>query len=56
VALEPYMAAVYHAPADELRLRALLLALRDAYHEALATGRDTLSRAEWILGDELDTA
>jgi hypothetical protein len=55
-ALEPYMAAVYHAPADELRLRALLLALRDAYHEALATGRDTRSRAEWILGDELDTA
>jgi hypothetical protein len=30
--------------------------LRDAYHEALATGRDTLTRAERILGHELDTA
>jgi hypothetical protein len=53
-ALEPYMAAVYAAPTDELRLRALLVAIRDGYHEALAAARVTLARAERVLGDELD--
>jgi hypothetical protein len=52
--LEPHMAAVYAAPADELRLRALLVALRDAYHESLAAARVTLERAERVLGDDLD--
>jgi len=52
--LEPFMAAVYAAPADELRLRALLVGLRDAYHEALAPARATLARAESVLGEDLD--
>jgi hypothetical protein len=52
--LEPHMAAVYAAPADELRLRALLVALRDAYHESLAAARVTLDRAELVLGEDLD--
>ena len=52
--LEPFMAAVYAAPADELRLRALLVGLRDAYHEALAPARATLVRAESVLGEDLD--
>jgi len=42
-ALEVPMAAVYADPADEARLRALLLAVRDAYLGALARGRAVLS-------------
>jgi len=45
-ALEVPMAAVYANPADEARLRALLLAVRDAYVGALTRGRAVLARVE----------
>jgi hypothetical protein len=51
-ALEPHMAAVYTDPADEMRLRALLLAARDAYQTALDRGREVLAKADRVVLDE----
>lgn len=51
-ALEPHMAAVYSDPADEMRLRALLLAARDAYQTALDRGREVLARADRVVLEE----
>ena len=51
-ALEPHMAAVYTDPADEMRLRALLLAARDAYQTALDRGREVLARADRVVLEE----
>jgi len=48
--LEPHMAAVYASP-DEVRLRALLVALGDAYHQALAEGLTVLAAAEEVIAD-----
>lgn len=50
--LEHHMSAVYAAP-DERRLRTLLVALSEAYHEVLARGLDVLARAEDVVGDLL---
>lgn len=50
--LERHMSAVYAAP-DERRLRALLVALSEAYHEVLARGLEVLARAEDVIGDLL---
>jgi hypothetical protein len=55
-ALEPYMSAIYADPADELRLRALLLAVCDAHHESLTNGREVLARAEQLIGDQFEDA
>jgi hypothetical protein len=44
--LELPMAAVYADPADEARLRALLVAVRGAYARALDRGRAVLARVE----------
>ena len=55
-ALEHHMSAVYLAPADEQRLRDLLVALRRAYDMALVRGRAVLSRAEQVIGDLFDDA
>ncbi|HEX6420453.1 MAG TPA: hypothetical protein VFZ77_18275 [Acidimicrobiales bacterium] len=49
-ALEPHMSAVYASP-DEARLRALLVALSDAYHAALGQGLAVLAAAEGLIGD-----
>jgi hypothetical protein len=46
------MSAVYAAP-DERRLRTLLVALSEAYHEVLARGLHVLARAEDVVGDLL---
>ncbi len=51
-ALEPRMAAVYTDPTDEIRLRALLLAVRDAYQTALDRGREVLASADRVVLDE----
>ena len=53
-ALERHMSAVYAAPADVQRLRALLVALREAYDSALARGHEVLARAEDVIGDLFD--
>ena len=51
-ALEVHMAAVYTDPTDEIRLRALLLAARDAYRAALDAGRAALARADRVVLEE----
>jgi hypothetical protein len=51
-ALEVHMAAVYTDPTDEIRLRALLLAARDAYRAALDAGRAVLARADRVVLEE----
>jgi hypothetical protein len=48
-ALEPHMAAVYSDPADEDRLRALLLAARTAYADALDRARTALAEADRVV-------
>jgi hypothetical protein len=49
--LERHMSAVYLAPADEERLRTLMVALHDAYQSALTQGRLVLAHAEQVVGD-----
>jgi hypothetical protein len=51
-ALEPPMAAVYADPADEIRLRALLLAARGAYRDALDRARTVLALADRVVVEE----
>lgn len=51
-ALERLMSAVYVAPDDANRLRALLVALRDAYQAALGRGTAVLAQAERTIGDQ----
>jgi hypothetical protein len=51
-ALEPPMAAVYADPADEIRLRALLLAARGAYQDALDRARTVLALADRVVVEE----
>ena len=55
-ALEPHMAAVYTDPADQDRLRALLLAARTAYVDALDRARTTLAEADRVVPEPASAA